>query len=118
MAEQGLTAEKDLTPDEAEEVAAMRRSMAQSMIRQWKINRSLHDRYGGRIIYQQLGPEPLDAYRLLLEQRQAEDAFAIHDPALEQGFWNYFTNDALHDFMERGSADEARAFNLNLSARC
>lgn len=112
MAEQGLTSEKDLTPEEAEEVSAMRRSIAQSIIRQWKINRSLHDRYGGRIIYQQLGPEPLDAYRLFLEQRQAQDAFAIHDPALEKGFWDYFTNDALHDFMEPGSADEARAFKV------
>lgn len=110
MVEQGLTAEKDLTPEEAQEVAAMRRSMAESIIRQWKINRSLYDRYGGRIIYQQLGPEPLDAYQLFLEQRHAEGAFAIHDPALEQGFWNYFNNDALHDFMELGSADEARAF--------
>jgi heat shock protein HslJ len=112
MAEQGLTAEKDLTPKEADEVAAMRRNMAESVIRQWKINQELYSEYGGRIIYQQLGPEPLDAYRQFLEQRQREGAFTIHDKTLVDGFWDYFVNEAIHDFMEPGSADEARAFTV------
>jgi heat shock protein HslJ len=110
MAAQGLTADDDLTPEEVGEVEALRRDMARTMIRQWKINKALYDRYGGRIIYQQLGPEPLDAYRLFLEERQREGAFTIHDQALAKRFWRYFTDESIHDFMEPGGADEARAF--------
>jgi len=110
MAAKGLHADNDLSPDELAEATEMRRNMARAVIRQWKINKSLYDRYGGRIIYQQLGPEPLDAYRAFLEQRQAEGAFTIHDTALADGFWRYFTSESIHDFMAPGSTDEARAF--------
>ncbi len=105
-----LTAEDDLTPEEAAEAAALRREMARSMIRQWKVNRALYDRYGGRIIYQQLGPEPLDAYRQLFEERQEAGAFEIRDPELASEFWRYFTDDSMHSFMEPGSEDAAQAF--------
>lgn len=113
MAEKGLTADKELSAAESEQFAAMRSSMAKSAIRQWKINKALYGEYGGRIIYQQLGPEPLDAYRQFLEQRQNEGAFTIQDPSLVQGFWRYFTDESIHDFMEPGSADEERAFAVH-----
>lgn len=112
MEAQGLTADDDLTPEEAAEAEVMRRDMARTIIRQWKIDKALYDRYGGRIIYQQLGPEPLDAYRLFLEERQREGAFAIHDQGLANRFWRYFTDESIHDFMEPGGADEARAFSV------
>jgi hypothetical protein len=100
----------DLTPKERAEVDAMRHDMAGDIIRQWKINKALYEQYGGRIIYQQLGPEPLDAYREFLRQREADGAFAIRDPAIEASFWRDFTDDSIHDFMTPGGADEARAF--------
>jgi hypothetical protein len=106
----GLVAADDLTPEETAEVEAMRREMVGGIIRQWKINKALHEQYGGRIIYQQLGPEPLDAYRQFLRQRETDGAFAIRDRALETSFWRYFTDDSIHDFMTPGSADAARAF--------
>lgn len=109
--EDGTSAEEELTPDEAAEVEAMETTMATGLIRQWKINKALHEQYGGRIIYQQLGPEPLDAYRAFLEERQAEDAFEIHDQALADAFWNYFTNESIHDFMDPGGADAMNAFS-------
>ena len=84
----------------------------QRHIRQWKINKALYTQYGGRIIYQQLGAEPLDAYREFLGQRRAEGAFGIQDPALAEGFWRYFTDESIHDFMEPGGADAARAFKV------
>jgi heat shock protein HslJ len=110
MRAEGLTAEDDLTPEEAAQVAQMRQDMGRSMIRQWKLNRALYQQFGGRIIYQQLGPEPLDAYRRYLEERQAAGDFEIHDKSFEAQFWRYFTNDAMHSFYERGSEEEARAF--------
>ena len=111
-ADENLTAEDDLTPEEVEQVNAMRRDMARSIIQQWKINRELYREYGGRIIYQQLGPEPLDAYRQFLLERQRAGAFRIHDPAMEASFWRYFTEESMHTFMEPGGEDEARALRV------
>ena len=110
MAKEGLKTEGDLKPEEVEQVASNRRNMAQALIRQWKINQALYEEFGGRIIYQQFGPEPLDAYRQFLEKRQSEGAFAIHDQSLATSFWRYFTDESMHDFMEPGSTDEAIAF--------
>jgi hypothetical protein len=58
---------------------------------------------------QQLGPEPLDAYRQYLEERQAAGDFKIHDKALEEQFWRYFTDDSIHDFYEPDRAEQAFA---------
>ena len=110
MAAEGLDAADGLTPEEAAQADALRRDMGGSMIRHWKINKALYEQYGGRIIYQQLGPEPLDAYRRFLEERQAAGAFTIHDATAAAAFWRYFTDESIHDFMEPGGADEARAF--------
>jgi len=112
MAERGLTAEDGLTPQEAAEVDAMRREMGRAMIRQWKINKSLYESYGGRVIYQQLGPEPLDAYRHYLKERHSAGDFSIEDPSMAAAFWRYFTDDSIHDFMEPGGAEEAHAFAM------
>lgn len=110
MRAEGLTAEDGLTPEEAAQVKEMRRNMGRAMIRQWKLNRALYKQYGGRIIFQQLGPEPLDAYRQYLEERQSAGDFTIHQKALEDTFWRYFTTDSLHSFYEPGSPEEAQAF--------
>ncbi|MCB1788089.1 MAG: META domain-containing protein [Gammaproteobacteria bacterium] len=110
MAAEGLTADTGLTAEDAAALDVMRRQMARSIIRQWKINKALYESYGGRIIYQQLGPEPLDAYRRFFEQRQAAGAFEIRDPIVAERFWRYFTDESIHDFMEPGGADESRAF--------
>jgi hypothetical protein len=110
MRARGLTAEDDLTPEEASQAEQMHRDMGRAMIRQWKLNRALYRQFGGRIISQQLGPEPLDAYRHYLEQRQAAGAFTIYNKDSEDIFWGYFTDDALHDFYKPGSIEEAQAF--------
>ena len=110
MRARGLTAEDNLTPEEAAQAERMRRDMGRSMIHQWKLNRALYRQYGGRIIFQQLGPEPLDAFRRYLQERQASGDFTIHRRDFEDEFWRYFTDDAKHDFMEPGSKEEAEAF--------
>lgn len=107
----GLTSDENLTDAEATQVEEMETSLARDMILQWKINKALYEEYGGRIIYQQLGPEPLDAYLEYLENRQAEGAFEIRDPELAEAFWSYFTDDARHDFMDPGGADAEKAFS-------
>ncbi len=98
------------TGDAARQRDAMRRGLARAVIERWKVNRALHEEFGGRVIYQQLGPEPLDAYRAFLERSRDAGDFTIHHSSWEPEFWRYFTDDALHDFVEPGSAEEAEAF--------
>lgn len=106
----GLTAEDEMTEGELAQVKQMRREMGGAMIRQWKLNRTLHRQYGGRIIFQQLGPEPLDAYRQYLEECQDAGDFVIHQQAFKDAFWRYFTTDSIHEFYEPGSEEEVQAF--------
>jgi heat shock protein HslJ len=110
MRERGLTAEDELSPDEAAEFDRMRREMGRSMIERWKLNKALYEQYGGRIIFQQFGPEPLDAYRRYLEERQQAGDFTIHNEEFAKVFWDYFTNESKHSFYEPGSPEEKQAF--------
>lgn len=103
----------DLAPatgaDAGEERQA-RADVAAAFIRQWKINGALQRQYGGRIIFQQAGPEPLDATRRFLEAAEAASDFAIADPALAEPFWSYYRDDARHSFYQPGSRAEKAAF--------
>ena len=100
----------DLSAEEAAELAAMRNEMGNALIRQWKINRSLYQAYGGRLAYQQFGAEPLDAYRSYLKEREAAGDFNIQAPDMAEAFWALFTDESRNDFIPKGSDDEAKAF--------
>lgn len=78
------------------------RSVAGYWVRAWKLNQALYREFGGRIIFQQAGWEPIDAYRKLLDQYAAKKAIVIHDPALRAAVYSYFE----HQFVY---ADEAKA---------
>ena len=80
------------------EARKMEENIAKRFVRSWKVNKSLFDRYGGRVIFQQAGPEPIDAYRMFLKEHQNKGSFKIMDEALEASFWNYFVNDKMHAF--------------------
>ena len=59
-------------------------------VTQWKADRLLVERYGGRVMFQQLQPlEPTGAYLAFLEDHQARGTFEILDPELVPGFWAY-----------------------------
>jgi hypothetical protein len=100
------------TQDESDEDKAARQEIAVAFILQWKVNRALYQQYGGRIGYQQGGPEPLDAYRAFLEERQARGEFKILNKQLEAAFWHYYRTDDIHEFYPRGSPEEAQAFSV------
>lgn len=91
--------EEGLSEDEKKELAGLRDRMARALIRAWKINRALFDQYGGRVVYQQGGPEPLDAYRKFLEERMNAGAFKLADPKYETNLWRIYTHNELHDFV-------------------
>jgi hypothetical protein len=108
-----LAADPAVAPAMGEESAedhAARLEIADAFIRQWKVSRALHQRYGGRIIFQQGGPELLDAYRAFLEERQAAGDFSIEDESIATAFWRYYKDDSIHSFYAPGSEEEAMAF--------
>jgi hypothetical protein len=75
-----------------------RRRVARWFVRNWKINKALFQKYGGRVIFQQAGPEPVDAYRDFLREQEKAGAFQIIDEKYKAPFWRYYTNDAIHSF--------------------
>jgi hypothetical protein len=111
--DQTLAAPADLrSAPESPEDAEARQQVANALILQWKINQTLYRQYGGRIIFQQGGPEPLDAYRRLLEEAQSRGDFRIVNKDLEVPFWRYYRDDSIHSFYRAGSPEEAAAFRV------
>ncbi len=90
-----------------ERMRPLRRQMAQKSVKTWKINKSLYGQYGGRVIFQQGGPEPLDAYRDFLKEQENKGAFQILDKKYEDSFWRYYTNDAMHRFYSKDEGAKA-----------
>ena len=89
---------KEQSEEMKEQMRPMKRQMAEQFVRAWKINKVLYKKYGGRVIFQQAGVEPLDAYREFLKEQEKNGSFQIIDKQYEPGFWRYFTNDAMHTF--------------------
>jgi hypothetical protein len=101
-----ITEIRRITEPVAQQSGFASRPFAQPQVQKWKIDQSLYERYGGRVIFQQAGPEPWDAWRMFLLEEQAKGSFKILKPELEASFWNYHTNQALHRFYPKG--EEAR----------
>jgi hypothetical protein len=92
-----------------EQHRAIDRSVAHHTVKAWKISKALYAKYGGRVIFQQAGLEPVDAYRDFLKEQERRGAFRILDKSFEQSFWRYFVNDAMHTFVP--NEDAARSIN-------
>src|SRR3989337_173671 len=89
---------KEQTKGMEEMMRPMKRQMAQQFVQSWKINKALYEKYGGRVIFQQAGVEPLEAYRDFLKEQEKKGAFQILNQDYEASFWKYFINDAMHMF--------------------
>ncbi len=66
------------------------REVSTLWVRAWKMNRALYRQYGGAVIWQQAGVEPLEAYHAWFEENERSGAFTILDPRLRDRFWSYF----------------------------
>ena len=66
------------------------RSIGEHFIVSWKLQRDLHRKYGGRIIFQQFGPEALDGMRRLFEEAEEAGDLRIDDPGLRHLFYWYY----------------------------
>ena len=75
-------------PSWAKEGGSDGRAVARQFIQAFKVNQSLYAEYGGRVLFQQAGPEPIDAYRDFLRDEPAElragrAEYADHKPVLD-----------------------------------
>jgi len=72
------------------------RQVAKMMVAAWKFNQGLYKQYGGRVIFQQAGLEPIDALQKFLADLKASGDYEIYDPALGKGLFKemdeYFDN--------------------------
>lgn len=58
-----------------------RRRIGMQWVASWKMNKALYKKYGGRVIFQQAGIEPIDAYRAQLKDIREKGALKILQPA-------------------------------------
>lgn len=79
--------------------------VASVFLRAWKLNKSLYEQYGGRVIFQQAGPEPVDAYRDFLKEHETKGDFEIYDENLKKSFWAYFIDDG-HSFYSKEEGEK------------
>ena len=59
----------------------------------WKQQQWYYKRYGGRVIYQQVGPEAVDGMRDFLKEAEAKKDFVIYDQELNAKFWAPYTKE-------------------------
>ncbi len=90
---------------QAEMMEEMMRAIAAQIINSWKIKKALYQQYGGRVIFQQAGHEPVDALRDFLREEEKKGSFRILDGQCREKFWEYYTNDKMHVFAS-GNAKE------------
>jgi hypothetical protein len=64
-------------------------AVAQQLIVAWKIERELKRKYGGRVIFQQFGPEALDGRRQLYEEAEKSGDLKFDDPGVRWVFYYY-----------------------------
>jgi hypothetical protein len=77
--------------EKKEEATRGLEAIGEQMVKGWKLDRALYQKYGGTVIFQQANPfEPVDAYRKFLEGMQEAKVFEVYDPDNRQKFWHYF----------------------------
>lgn len=77
---------KNPTPEEEQAMDLV----AKGMVENWKFNRALYKQYGGKVILQQAGPEPLEAYQQWLREEEKAGSFRLLDPKWRDAFWEYY----------------------------
>lgn len=70
---------------------------AKGMIINWKMEKLLYKKYGGKIIFQQANPvEPVEANCKFLREMEKTNQFTIYDPVYRAKFWEYCDVTTVH----------------------
>lgn len=81
--------EKLVASQRGSRAAEAAEELARKFIVAWKTERELHRVFGGRIIFQQVGPEALDARRRLFEQAEKKADIKFDDAGVRHLFYHY-----------------------------
>ena len=93
-------------PDYAEIQRRSAERVARVTVHRWNVNKALYEKYGGRVIFQQAGYEPVDAYRALIGEVQERNAVEILDPSFPAPFADMIKYlDIPHQYMPKDEAD-------------
>jgi hypothetical protein len=68
---------------------ASRRRVWGPWIANYKVNKALYEKYGGRVGITKWGPEPTGAIEALLREHEKKGDFEILDAALAKAFWDW-----------------------------
>ena len=80
--------------------------VARVTVLQWNVNKALYEKYGGRVIFQQAGYEPVDAYRALIAEIRQQNTVEILDPSFPAPFADMIEYlDIPHLYMPKDEAD-------------
>ncbi len=80
------------------------RKMAEAMVKSWKIKKTLFKEYGGRVVSQQAGLEPLDAFQTFLKEIESAGTVTVHDEAYKdvmKTMDSYINKE--HEYLPEGS---------------
>ena len=81
--------------------------VARYTIRAWKVNKALYEKYGGRVIFQQAGYEPVDAYRALIADIEKQNEVELLDPSFRTPFSRMREYlDMGHNYLPKAAGDE------------
>lgn len=102
LREHNTSREQDLKESGRQKQKKAEQGVAKVWVQQWKLNQALYREFGGRIIFQQAGWEPIDSYRALLDRYRKEKRFVVYDAKFQEAVYRYFK----HNFVY---ADEKKA---------
>lgn len=72
------------------------RRVAREWVYKWKLDQALFRDFGGRIAFQQVGWEPVDAYRALFEKYETAGKLVLPDPVWRPAVFGYFDHDFVY----------------------
>jgi len=83
------------------------KTVATMTVSSWKFNQALYQKYAGRVVYQQLGLEPIDAHKKFMQELSVSGAYKILDPVYQDLFKEtneYF--DKKFEYVDKAEAEK------------
>ncbi|MCB9990057.1 MAG: hypothetical protein H6867_01595 [Rhodospirillales bacterium] len=81
-----LEQEQNMPPEFGQMITEAEHGIAETMIREWKINKALYETYGGRLVKLQGALIPVDAYQKFVGYIRKDGGLEILDPAYQSVF--------------------------------
>jgi len=88
--------EEKAIPDYGEIKKDALKQVASTTVTNWKFNKALYNKYEGRVIFQQAGWEPIDAYKTFWDEQLNAKTFEVFDASFGPIF------DSMDEYFEMG----------------